>query len=108
MNTTQKNPMNRLKQPIPKSLLIAGFSCMMGTSLYATDFQWTGASSNDYLNAANWSPAGFTNDFNNWNYIETPGANVTQSGGSYTGGVMVGSASGAPAVLNITQRLACN
>ena len=108
MNTTLKNSMNRLKQPIPKSLLIAGFSCMTGTSLFAADYTWNGALTGDLNDITQWTPTCPAVTFNNTFNIETPGTNVTQAADTYLAQLMVGSASGAPAVLNITHRVANN
>ena len=109
MNPTPKYHTNRLGNPIPKSLLIAGFSCMMGSSLFATTYKWAGALTGDLNDTTQWTPSAtglpsWNNEFD----IETPGANVTQSANVNIGQMMTGSASGAPTVLNITHQISSN
>jgi len=109
MNPTLKNPMNRLRQPIPKSLLIAGFSCMMASSLCAATYKWAGAASGNLNDTTQWTPSAtglpsWSNEFD----IETPGAVVSQTANVNVGQLMTGSASGAPTVLNITNGISSN
>jgi len=54
------NRSNPLKS-VTKFLLIAGVSCLMGSSLFAQTFTWTGNADTNFWNAANWTPAGYNN-----------------------------------------------
>ena len=109
MNPTTKNPTNRLGKPIPKSLLIAGFSCMMGSSLFAATYKWNGSLTGNLNDVTQWTPTvtgalAWNNEYD----VETPGANVSQTANVNIGQMMIGSASGAPAVLNITNQISSN
>ena len=82
---------------------------MMGSSLFATTYQWAGALTGNFNDGSQWTPTfigapGYGNECD----IETPGAVVTQTADTWIGQLMVGSASGVPAVLNITHRVANN
>jgi len=82
---------------------------MMGTSLFAADYKWNGASSGNLNDITQWTPTvtGSLSWNNEWD-IETPGAVVSQTANVNVGQLMVGSASGAPAVLNITNQISSN
>ncbi|MEI6568940.1 MAG: hypothetical protein WCR20_19820, partial [Verrucomicrobiota bacterium] len=99
----------RLRQPIPKSFLIAGLSCVMGTCLHAADYKWAGAATGNINDTTQWTPSAtglpaWNNEFD----IETPGAVVGQTANVNVGQLMVGSGSGAPAVFNMSHNVSSN
>ena len=104
------NPrMNRLIQPFSKSFLIAALSCVMGTSVYAATYEWAGASTGNINDSTQWTPtATGIPAWNNLFYIETPGAVISQTANINVGQLMIGSASGAPVVFNMTHNVSSN
>lgn len=115
MKTPLDRPINRRKQPIPKCLLLAGLSGLMGSGVCAETYAWTGATSTDLNDVTNWvvqasdppvpcPDIGFNNHYN----IALAGANVTQSADVYLGDLVVACASGAAPVFNMTHKVASN
>jgi len=102
------NRPNPLKS-VTKFLLIAGLATVMGSSLHAAVYTWTGSTDNNFYNSGNWS-AGWVNNYSQYDTILSDNANVTQTGGQINGGVVVSGtdlAGNAP-VLNIAGNIATN
>jgi len=82
---------------------------MMGSSLFAATYKWNGSLTGNLNDVTQWTPTvtgalAWNNEYD----VETPGANVSQTANVNIGQMMIGSASGAPAVLNITNQISSN
>jgi len=88
-----------------KLLLLAGFSCLMGSTLFAVNQTWTGAVDNNFWTSGNWGVSGTTPVQNLSSYITTPGANVIIPPGGSNGSGLIGvygdTTQGAAPVLNM-------